>query len=98
MNEEWIFKWNRVENRESDMSVLNIYIYIYMTFRGNNKKWMNNEYLNEIELRIKNRMWVFWIYIWHLEEIIKKWMNNEYLNEIELRIENRMWVFWKVIS
>ena len=22
MNKEWIFKWNRVENRESDVSVL----------------------------------------------------------------------------
>ncbi len=31
-----------------------------MTFRGNNIKWMNNEYLNEVELRIENQMWMFW--------------------------------------
>jgi hypothetical protein len=33
-----------------------IYEHIYMTFRGNNKKKKNNEYLIEIELRTKNRM------------------------------------------
>ena len=26
---------------------------IYITFRGNNKKWIKNKYLNEIELKIK---------------------------------------------
>jgi hypothetical protein len=30
-----------------------------MTFRGNNKKKINNEYLIEIKLRIENRMGVF---------------------------------------